>query len=1287
MLSTYWNSPGFSRQQYDFFSGYGTIAQSGQVAYQAVEPVGGALSQTAQRAVRGGNLRAALTDIANNSVSPLNRRLASRLGALLTNTQIEVVNDLRTEDGSIAYGAAAADGSQIWINENGGLNEETLLHEAVHAASESVLAADEATLTGAQRQAKRELERMWEAAKADPASNLSGPARTSLSEFVTEAMTNETLQSYLSNQPWAPTRSFWQSFKAAILRLIGFEPLRTMLDTTLDSMESIFASPTEAAVRPDGVLFNTPPAPPPPPAPPAPTPAQPPSPRAPGATLAGVRAGAQAPLAGSIGSQILQAVSGRGISLQARKQRLTQLASRLGDLILEGFADSLLPVVRWVESLAIPQELRERIVGAMYTAPNVRDNILAQARARYGGDQLNTELDALLQARRRNDQGATVEDVIRDAGYWVTARYALIKNARMLDSDRQATADALQNLTDAQQRLTTAQQSNATQAQLDALRDEISAFQTVYNEALATEADRAFALNGNESVDNHVGSSGRAVGLAGGMNNAQANAFMQRAEQLFGRQGLERVAQQVYRLNAFRMATDIESGRIDPANAVLFSPELAALAPEMARLQQLSATPGSTQAQIEAARNDFIDKLSRNSQYVPTTGDPEQGFEQDVLGSGFRAPNVARERRLMGRTGSLANDGITATLGGMQRSASAAGWRPFTNLIETAYNQMTDAQRQAAGIRRVPITALDRLSDNLIIVNQPDGSAVGYSIRNGEELAALRKENLETSSTLGQLIQFPTRLFSTAVTRWNLPFGPINMARDIWERSENMRARNYRTASGGAVDSSRAAADMLRTARTPGLAKEIALLYFNKVQGKPLPNSKYALLLREFEEFGGGGSKYGTFLARDRKDFVGEIKKVGSNRIVKSARFINGYVDMWNDAFDSVAPLSAYIALRNQGMSKEAAAAGALDLMNFRKTGTAMPIIRALYAFAQPTFTGGVNLAKTLKTSVGRTRALGYTAALITLHAFIASLAGEDEELGKNKFDLLDDYAKERSLPLPLPNGEFLKLPLGFGLPSVANLLALRTRDYLNNEKTGSETMTALWYDAAKQFIAPAERSKIEDDIVKALLQETSPTVLKPIVNTAINRGGLGQELVREQFLDKAQFKSEQGAPLTAEEYKWVARELRQWTGWDLAPEQAKELFNLISLGPLRVAQQVAIDNPNKERQGREVATPVVSSLIAGTTNAIIREFGKFEQAGLEAKREANSGAELTPEQQEIADLYDEWVEVEKEFRKRGAALTRAGVEKGVVEERMDLRAERSQAQADIIRRFNELDR
>jgi hypothetical protein len=233
----------------------------------------------------------------------------------------------------------------------------------------------------------------------------------------------------------------------------------------------------------------------------------------------------------------------------------------------------------------------------------------------------------------------------------------------------------------------------------------------------------------------------------------------------------------------------------------------------------------------------------------------------------------------------------------------------------------------------------------------------------------------------------------------------------------------------------------------------------------------------------------------------------------------------------------------------------------------------------------------------------------------------------------------------------------------------------------------ALWYDTLKQFIAPAERSKIEDAPIKALAQEFSPTIFKPLVNTAINRGGLGQELVREQFLDKTKFKSEQGAPLTAEQYKDLAQGIRELTGWDYAPEQVKELLGAILVGPLRIPQQQFIDNPNKERQGREVAAPVVSSFIAGTSNAIIREFGKFEQAGLEAKREANAGTELTPEQQEIADLYDEWVEVEKGFRKRGAALTKAGVEKGVTEERTELRTERSQAQADIIRRFNELNR
>jgi hypothetical protein len=242
----------------------------------------------------------------------------------------------------------------------------------------------------------------------------------------------------------------------------------------------------------------------------------------------------------------------------------------------------------------------------------------------------------------------------------------------------------------------------------------------------------------------------------------------------------------------------------------------------------------------------------------------------------------------------------------------------------------------------------------------------------------------------------------------------------------------------------------------------------------------------------------------------------------------------------------------------------------------------------------------------------------------------------------------------------------------------------------GEKPTTQLAEDAitkiAKQALPINLEAKTENDLTKFLAQVFAPTILQPGVNVAINRTGLGNEIVKEAFLDKEKYRSEQGAPLTAEFYKDAAVTLRQLTSLDMAPEQIKELMNTVSLGMIRNFQQALVDNPNRELQGKPTKTPVLGSFYANTDNAAISEMNRFEIGALQLVQERNANPDFapTPEQERILDLYENWKAAEKEFRKRGAAMTRAGVEKGVNEERNALRQERSAAQADIIRQFNQ---
>ncbi len=761
------------------------------------------------------------------------------------------------------------------------------------------------------------------------------------------------------------------------------------------------------------------------------------------------------------------------------------------------------------------------------------------------------------------------------------------------------------------------------------------------------------------------------------MNDAQADEFMRIAEQKFGRAALDAAAKPLQRLNSFRLAIDIESGRISADQAILFSPEIRAAEPQIRALAAL-VQPGSnaSQVQIEQARDAVVNALQNTSTYVPTTGDPSQGFEQDVLGSGFKTPNVARDRRLMGRTESIADNGISASLSGMQRSAAAAGWNPFTRLIAQAYYQMNDAQRNEAGMRRVSITILDRLSDNIIINGDE-----GFSINNGAELEALRKENVDDRSGILRIAQAPTQAFAYAATQLNPTFGPINMGRDIWERSENLRTKELKTASNTRVNVDKAAKRMIGSAYT--VWKDLVATIWT---GK---RTRYGDLLREFEALGGGGSRYSASLSQERADLVRDIERVRS-RPVQAFKAIGKVVDNWNSVFENVSALAAYAALREQGMTKEGAAAAALDLMNFRKSGSAMPIARALYAFAQPAVTGGANLVNMLKTKTGQKRAMGYMVGFAVLQMLMGGLAGEDEELGKNKIDLLSNYAKDRFIPIPLGGDTIAKLPLGFGLPTLTNSIVRRVLGYVDGNLTMGEAITESLTAGVLPTFSPIEPTKVKasDDPFVWLAQTFAPTVLRPGVNVAVNKNGLGGQIVREQYLDPTKYKSEQGAPLTAEDYKDIAKGVRTTFGFDLAPEQVRELLRGFAVGGLRHALNAYIENPNRELMGRPTETPVLGTFMANyKANALIGEFSKFEDRGRDLLREKNANPDAQFDFAEIRtlELYESWVEQEKQFRNRSRQLTQAGVEKGVNDQRAQLRQERDAAQSNMIKQYNEL--
>ena len=198
----------------------------------------------------GGNkLAAVLTNISEKSSNHVARRIAGKLAAVVEVNGVNVkLVEVTAEDSPDAPGSTSRDGNRVRINENTGLSEETVVHEAAHAATMFELDKADDKLTPNQRKAKDELNRMRDSVLADKDFDNKVIKDGDIHEFVAEGLASRAVQTYMRGKQWEG-RSLWQRFKDGLLRLIGVNtPAKgPMLDRFLDLAENFIAAKAENA--------------------------------------------------------------------------------------------------------------------------------------------------------------------------------------------------------------------------------------------------------------------------------------------------------------------------------------------------------------------------------------------------------------------------------------------------------------------------------------------------------------------------------------------------------------------------------------------------------------------------------------------------------------------------------------------------------------------------------------------------------------------------------------------------------------------------------------------------------------------------------------------------------------------------------------------------------------------------------------------------------------------------------------------------------------------------------
>lgn len=361
-----------------------------------------------------------------------------------------------------------------------------------------------------------------------------------------------------------------------------------------------------------------------------------------------------------------------------------------------------------------------------------------------------------------------------------------------------------------------------------------------------------------------------------------------------------------------------------------------------------------------------------------------------------------------------------------------------------------------------------------------------------------------------------TRTYAQLLTSYNPEFVVSNFFRDV--PTALLNSKDVAGMSAGARKQMFIEAASLKSIRS----------IYSALRGDPskypkditVPGLPSKMSLPEmFEEFRLAGGKISFMEFND----VERIKRSIQSRIDEKNwhRALRGaaqFVEDVNTSVENGVRLSAYVAMRKAGISKESAAFSARELtVNFNRKGEWGPIINSAYLFFNASVQGSVRMVQAVAKSKAVRRAVyAIVAGGIALDVMNYIIAGDDDD-GENAYEKIKPWIKERNLIFMLPGRKdylMIPLPYGYNLPFIAG------------QKIGEAGRTAAGHGKLTPAKAAAGLMSSMLDVFNPLgtspaflsegkgsfLQMVSPTILDPVVQVAENRAWYGGPIFPTKF-------------------------------------------------------------------------------------------------------------------------------------------------------------------------------
>lgn len=398
-----------------------------------------------------------------------------------------------------------------------------------------------------------------------------------------------------------------------------------------------------------------------------------------------------------------------------------------------------------------------------------------------------------------------------------------------------------------------------------------------------------------------------------------------------------------------------------------------------------------------------------------------------------------------------------------------------------------------------------------------------------------------------------TRLMSQMSTTYNPEFFMQNAPRDMTTGIYAALAEQDR--ADGKLSGKKIALEIPKLWFAAGSA------FWRNARGKRGSTPEQILFDRYAQEFreSGGMTGWANLL-----DLEKEAKRINALTAIngkssmadvkRTARQIMDLIEDFNGAFENAARLSAYVASRKQGVSAEKAADLAKGLtVNFNRRGEATAWVNSFYMFFNAAIQGNMNVIRSLtgrrkdgKLTAAQRLAMYSVGVSVGLAVLNRMISGEDDE-GNLHYDMINQSEKDRNIIIMNPfDGETtFKIPLPYGFSVLHNIGTEYTDAYFSPRKSALDA-TANVFAAFLGSFSPLSVGASPDGIVTTALKSATPTIVKPVVEIAINENNWGSAIYPERFPNQEHLpNSVLYRPRTSETSVAIAQFLNKISGGD----------------------------------------------------------------------------------------------------------------------------------------------